>query len=316
MILSKKAIEKGNVEHLRVLLESSNIDVILEKLNTLFVMCEKNKADIARVLIADPRINPHHRLMMSLIKDCNDWACNNGVEDALLLLKNPQFNPGYQLVNWSLENQQLEVIKQILIHPNLKDGNRILIQACQKGLVDVVDIVLVHAKDKIDIHVDEDIVFKLACGNGHADCVKKLIENGVDPSTQNNYGILYAGNAKVASLLLSYPNVNPTPDHPHGLDALILASFHGKLEVVKVLLQCNFVNPMALMGACVCWAHKNGHLDVVNELLADPRINPKRHTNYDDWFACDSRLKHMNGIGNTEGIKIEICNPEDIFDKK
>lgn len=315
-----KAVEEGNVEKINVFLQSPNIDFILNQQTSDWKEWMHRHSAMIRLLIADSKINPHKSLIEKISTICTEWALENGPEDVLLLLKNPHYVPDMSLIDWAIENKHLAVIEQIIENSNLPYGTEFLKIACHKGFTDVVEILL--KSSKVDIHADEHIAFKLACGNGHAACVKKLIDKGVDPSTENNYGILYAENAEVASLLLSYPQVNPHPDNPHGIDALILASIHGKLDVVKVLLKDKRVDPTVLMGACACWAYGKNHMNVVDVLLGDERINPHGHVYYQDWFNDPSRVKDYM-LGDLERVEripdyivVEVGLPEDVIEKK
>jgi hypothetical protein len=54
--------------------------------------------------------------------------------------------------------------------------------------------------------------------------------------------------------------------------AIRIASFNGHLAVVERLLADPRVDPSAKDNAAIRWASKKGHLAVVERLLADPRV--------------------------------------------
>jgi len=61
-------------------------------------------------------------------------------------------------------------------------------------------------------------------------------------------------------------------------DALIDAVKKGQTSVVKMLLGC--VDPSANYNYAIRKASENGHLDIVNMLLAEQRVDPSAYDNY------------------------------------
>src|SRR5690606_17610592 len=60
---------------------------------------------------------------------------------------------------------------------------------------------------------------------------------------------------------------------------LCYASVHGHLEVVQELLKDKRVDPSARDNYAIQYASSNGHLEVVKELLKDKRVDPSAENN-------------------------------------
>src|SRR5690606_6818132 len=61
---------------------------------------------------------------------------------------------------------------------------------------------------------------------------------------------------------------------------LSYASTNGHLEIVQELLKDNRVNPSAQGNEAIRVASKNGHLEIVRELLKDNRVDPSTLNNW------------------------------------
>jgi ankyrin repeat protein len=62
-------------------------------------------------------------------------------------------------------------------------------EACLMG--DVEEVKYLIAKG-IDLHTDDDFVFRTACGNGHLEIVKLLLEHGVDIHAKDDFALIWA----------------------------------------------------------------------------------------------------------------------------
>jgi ankyrin repeat protein len=113
-----------------------------------------------------------------------------------------------------------------------------------------------------------------ACRKGDIKGVKELLEQGVDPSDDNNFAIQEAswyGHADVVSLLLQDSRVDPTY---YGNWALRMACKYGYINVVKVLLQDQRVDPADYDNDAIKLACRFGLIEVVEALLQDGRVDP------------------------------------------
>jgi len=69
--------------------------------------------------------------------------------------------------------------------------------------------------------------------------------------------------------------------------AIRLASEHGHVDVVRLLLKDPRVDPSALDNYAIRLAGANGHVDVVRLLLKDPRVDPSAKHNYAIYWASE-----------------------------
>ena len=83
--------------------------------------------------------------------------------------------------------------------------------------------------------IQEEELFE-ACKTGRIETVKQLIEEGVGPSAQDSFAVIWAAS-------------------------------NGHLEVVKYLCSLPGVDPSALDNDAVKWAQMFGHIEVVKYLM-------------------------------------------------
>ena len=97
---------------------------------------------------------------------------------------------------------------------------------------------------QIDIH-DE---LRRACGDGNVDEVRRLLTN---------------------------PNADPTFERqcPPTFSPFAVACQNGRLDVVRLLLQDDRVDPPAQQYFALRLASFHGHVDVLDELLRDARVD-------------------------------------------
>jgi len=131
---------------------------------------------------------------------------------------------------------------------------------------------------------------------GLIDEVKRLLDQGVDPTDGNNNAIISAstnGHTEVVKLLLQDERVDPTTYDNH---AIRMASIDGYTQVVKLLLQDERVDPSDGNNNAIRMASTNGHTDIVKLLLQDERVDP---TTYDNHAI---RMSTQNG--HTDVVKL------------
>jgi len=125
-----------------------------------------------------------------------------------------------------------------------------------------------------------------AAKHGDVQLVDLLIQAGVDPSANDNEGLLLAskyGHLPVVNRLLQDERVDPSVEDNY---AIRWACCYGHLSVVDRLLQDKRVNPAARDNYAIQTASENGHLSVVNRLLQDERVDPSAYNNYCINFAA------------------------------
>ena len=108
------------------------------------------------------------------------------------------------------KNGNLRAITNLLnnhnidVHVDNEDGFRL---ACYNGHLNVVQYLLKN-NFNIDVHAENEDGFRVACGNGHLNVVQYLLENNfnIDVHAENEYGFIWAccyGRLNVVKYLLT-----------------------------------------------------------------------------------------------------------------
>jgi ankyrin repeat protein len=75
------------------------------------------------------------------------------------------------------------------------------------------------------------------------------------------------------------------------------ASKYGHIEVVNRLLEDPRVDPSTLNNLALSWASKYGHIEVVNRLLEDPRVDPSANDNLAIlWATINNHIKIVSRL--------------------
>ncbi|KAJ3253176.1 hypothetical protein HK103_000817 [Boothiomyces macroporosus] len=221
----------------------------------------------------------------------------NYVETVEFLLQyvNPSIDRNYALIHASQLNRH-RIIRLMLdderIDPAMDDCYAFRIAVDENN----TETVKTFLNDpRIDPAAANNYAFKCSIEENKLDILKLLVEKGVSPSVENNYGIFNScsmGHTSIVEYLLSL-DVQPTGDciyeaatNGHfkvvelllqkGLrpaqDCLSSASFHGHSKIVELLLPFN--DPSVDNQKALVYAIKSGSHSVVRILLKDPRISP------------------------------------------
>ena len=75
--------------------------------------------------------------------------------------------------------------------------------------------------------------------------------------------------------------------------AIQLASRKGHLEIVELLLQDPRVDPSADDNYAIGWASQNGHLEIIKLLLQDPRVDPSLQSNQIPFITSQLQSKSI-----------------------
>ena len=123
-----------------------------------------------------------------------------------------------------------------------------------------------------------------AAGSGELEVLEELLENGVDPSADDNEAIITAAifaHTAIVDRLLAWEGANGERVNPAADDnaAIREAADLGHTDVVDRLLRDNRVDPGAMDNYAIRVAAENGHKDVVESLLANDRVNPGARDN-------------------------------------
>ena len=144
-------------------------------------------------------------------------------------------------------------------------------QAMKNG--DKVEVLRLLREDTfIDWSANNNFIFKWAILNGAVKVVEELLTR-VDPSFGANTPIGLAsehGWVEIVEMLLADPSVDPSADDNY---AIGLAAFNNRVEVVKLLLADDRVDPSADDNWAIRKAAELGHTEVVRLLMKDQRVD-------------------------------------------
>ncbi len=182
----------------------------------------------------------------------------------------------------------LTMVNKLLKH--ITPLNQTLHAATTNGHLEIVNRLLEYP----DI-IPNRIALYEACYGGHYEVVKRLLQ--VRGSLENyplfdEYNVLsgatLGGHYNMVELLLQYPEISTPLYVTH---ALVNASFEGYTHIVNQLLVAGADPTFKHMRALRRAAHNN-KFETVQQLLADPRVNPAVSKNY----VLRQAIKHRHPI--------------------
>ena len=205
--------------------------------------------------------------------------------------------PGDKKEVKNLYGQYLKPHSKEYIKPKININD--ITEVSKYGLVDEVKKLIENGIDPSD---NNNYAIKWASKNGHLEIVKLLLQDKrVDPSANNNYAIKWAsknGHTEVVKLLLEDPRVDPSDYYNY---AIRYASDNDHVEVVKLLLQDKRVDPSDMDNNAIRLASENGHTEVVKLLLQDKRVDPSDDDNY--------AIRYSSANGHVEVVKLLLEDP-------
>ncbi|KAJ3114203.1 hypothetical protein HDU96_002418 [Phlyctochytrium bullatum] len=144
--------------------------------------------------------------------------------------------------------------------------NERFVQACSKeGEKEVLSMLELNP---INATFRESEAFRIAATKGSVAIVSKLLKLGADPSAKNDEAMRKSTNPEIIKLLLADSRVNPGAN---GNEALCNAELLW--ESVNLLLDDSRTDPTAGENFVLMRAVKEGRVDVIRRLCADPRID-------------------------------------------
>ncbi len=165
----------------------------------------------------------------------------------------------------------------------------IFIESCKKGCFHFINKFLIQdATFDPSFQNNEAIVW--ACKIGNIEIVRMLLEDvRVDPSTNSDFcfSLQWRRYLDKNTMLMSPPFVNcimdithtPFPRFPredYDNSAIIMASVMGHIDIVNLLFQDKRVNPCAQNNSALLYSCFVGSFEVVKKLLQDSRVDPSR----------------------------------------
>jgi ankyrin repeat protein len=223
-----------------------------------------------------------------------DWAADEGHEAVveLLLTHDPGLLdlPGFggcTALMAAAARGHVELSRMLLARgadPALREaeGTRALDWAAQNGHLDVVECLLAHRPELLDMPgLDERTALMAAAARGHVELLRRLLARGADPSLRKKEGTraldwaAQEGHQEVVSVLLAQqPELLDAPGHG-GRTALMAAAANGRVRLTLRLLECG-ADPRQRKEEgtrALDWAAQNGHQAVVEHLLSrDPEL--------------------------------------------
>ncbi len=191
------------------------------------------------------------------------------------VLKNHHFDLSQVCNSFSDKNFDLLMMNQNL------DRQSLFKCVVKRGLVEQVKVLL--KDEKVDPVISEALYF--ASSHGHLNVVKELLKDSrVEPDVENDISLSMAlekGHPDVVKELLKDPRVASD-----GVGYFIVGeSIGGNVEHLKILLKYGpnghrTANPSVEDNEAIRLASEYGHLDMVVELLKDPRVDPGDKNNY------------------------------------
>ena len=218
------------------------------------------------------------------------------------------------------------LLLQDTVDPGAKNNEAIRL-ASEYGHKDVVKILLEHSETdkRINPAAKDNEAIKVASDHGHEDVVKILLEHSkddkrIDPAANDNEAIkLVCGknignrpasrtgeviNLNVIKVLLEDDRVDPSVEDDL---AIRTAAEEGAAHIVELLLKNERVNPAAKNNEAFRQAVRYGHEDTVKILLEhskkDNRIDPGANNN--------EAIKLSSELGYTEIVKLLIKHSKD-----
>ena len=327
-----KAVRAGHMEAVKFLLDLEIIDInhFDKEGNTALIMaCEVGNDDIVHSLLsAGAKVNLQNNNGWTALMKASQYNHISIIHTLLEVNANPHLQNlrGSNALMIAAFTGHYDVVDLLSSkgvdcdHQRENDGVTAFMFACQKGHVQIAELLLKYQADPNARYKDGTNCFIFACNNGHIPIVKLLLrkEFKVDPNVSNNNGwtaLMSAcanGRTETVELLLAIV-VDINIKNNDGWNAFMLACEKGHSEVVELLLKRNIdVNAQnkdgwnGLIMSC-----KNGHIHIVKLLLkleeVDCHVRNKAGTNA-FMFACKNGLTEVVLALQEKGVNPNLQN--------
>ena len=265
------ASERGYLEMVKLLWTDSRVDPSSEDNHVIKIACKNGHVEVAKLLLTDPRVvlTQKHYITMLLTALLN---CRHKIAELLY----PKIAPStekqvFAFIIASITGK-IKYVKYVL--QNLKNinpasyNNLAIIRACDNGHVEVVKLLLTDPR--VNPADRGNVAFIRACENGRVEVVKLLLTNPrVDPVCKEDSSHI------PTSIILRHPELNEKFEFyfksDHNL-AISKACENGHVEVIKVLLRDQRIDPTDDSNRALVCASLFGRYKVIELLLEDPRV--------------------------------------------
>ena len=290
----REAARDGKLEAVRLLMEDPRVDPSALKNEAIHRASMAHDGDMVELLLQDPRVDPSSDENFAICEACDSsdphdmCRTDKQVKTVLTLLNDPRVNPAAE-DNTPVCNASTglpEVLYLLLMDPRVDpaaNDNEAFFEARDHRRVE--NMVMLAKDPRVD-------PISSAIENGWTDLILDLLKEGyANPAANDNRSIRYAcrngtsweeaGNVMldVVRLLLTDERVDPTAQNDY---AIRKASEDGLLDVVRLLLEDGRANPAAENNAAVRIAQERGHNDIVELLASDPRVSINKRRRIDD----------------------------------
>ncbi len=286
-----KAVESGQVEQVRQLLERPGIDVNsknVESKSILLIAVENNYVDIVRLLLSKPSITINSAWNRTISIPLLVAAQKGYHEIVEMLLKAPGINSNVQSQGKSAlmlaaNYGHAETVRILLAHPGIafndkgRKGVTALLCATKNNHNTTVELLV--GKQGIDINAQDnegDTALIVASEKGRKGIVRMLLNMPhIALNVKNKRGFtalhrsICSQNREITKMLLEAPGIDIEVPAP-GQNALMFAISYHATDMAKMLLgRPNFAGNVqeALIAAV-----KRRHYELVNILLDRPDV--------------------------------------------
>ncbi len=271
------------------MLNSKRVDISPgKKERMLLLSCHEGYAIVLPLLL------PIHKLFDSRYTSCLSVAARMGNSEVVrILLKCESVDPadgGSEALRYAAEDAESTEVVQLL----LEDGRADPTLFMSSWVTWTLEIVSLLLKDgRIDPLHNESYAFRHAALSSNVELVKMLLGDGrADPCTHQDRSLRsasYRGGADIVRLI----SEDGRADGRALNTALVIASQMGYVDIVRTLLENSQVDPTANNNRAVWAASENMDLEIVDVLLADPRVQKKPAEDEILLMACQEGLEEL-----------------------
>lgn len=200
---------------------------------------------------------------------------------------------------YECQKGNLSKIKTMVIHYDSEQLGYALIQACSFGFLDIVEFLIENGADP---SVDNNMALITTCQLGHTEILKRLLcQDKVNPSACKNKALNYAVESRKFENVKLLLDVGCNPNGSRNIDddnVVAIASLNKDIEIVQLLIDAGadvINNNQAIKRACY-----HGYTDIVKLLLengADPSADDNFPIIWAGYFGFIDTMKLLLEAG-------------------
>ncbi|KAJ3027537.1 UNVERIFIED_CONTAM: hypothetical protein HDU68_003623 [Siphonaria sp. JEL0065] len=264
-IIFLSAARFGNTNVVRLLLLDDRVDPCVAGGAAIRDAASNGHTKVVKLLLADKRVDPNARGYNAL----TNASLNGHVEVVEALLKDPRTDPAVMTNLAIRQAENAEIVKLLVFNARVDPtewNSAALRSASASGNSDVVAILLADGRSDPSAE-DNEAIRMAAVANGPARQKQKNFEMGyLNPLEMLTHT---ASKSMKHDRTRRWPTDYLTPRKELVVDEHDLSGFN---KVVSLLLGDSRVNPTANSNEALHSAIHHGNVDIVQQLLADPRV--------------------------------------------